>query len=94
MAATGQTQTVRKCIEVAFKVTGVTIVWEGEGVDEIGRDVKTGIVRVKVNPKYFRAAEVELLLGNPTKAQKVLGWTPRLTFEEIIERMVTHDLTT
>lgn len=92
VAATGQTQTVRRCIEVAFKVTGVTIVWEGEGVDEIGKDVETGIVRVKVNPVYFRAAEVELLLGNPAKAEKVLGWRPRLTFEEIIEKMVIHDL--
>ena len=62
-------------------------------VDEVGYDEATGDVRVKVNPAFFRPAEVDLLLGNSTKAQKVLGWSPTLSFEEIMKRMVNYDLT-
>ena len=67
--------------------------WEGEGVDEKGIDVKTGKVLVEVDPKYFRPAEVEQLLGDPSKAKSVLGWNPQKTsFEELVRIMVQHDM--
>ena len=79
--------------ELAFKETGVELRWEGEGVNEKGIDTKTGKVLVEVDPKYFRPAEVEQLLGDPTKAKILLGWNPRKTsFEELVKIMVTHDM--
>ncbi|KAL1919577.1 uncharacterized protein VTP21DRAFT_1508 [Calcarisporiella thermophila] len=90
--ATGETHTVREFVEKAFAVVGSKIVWEGKGVDEIGRDRTTGTVRVRVDPKYFRPAEVDLLLGDPAKANQLLGWKRRVTFEELVEEMVKADL--
>lgn len=91
--ATGETRTVREFVEKAFEVVGINIVWEGEGVDEKGIDKATGKVLVEVSPEFFRPAEVDLLLGDPTKAKTVLGWNPRkTTFEELVRRMVEHDL--
>lgn len=91
--ATGETRTVREFVEAAFKVAGITIRWEGEGVDEKGIDAETGRVLVEVSPEFFRPAEVDLLLGDPTKAKETLGWNPRKTsFEELVRRMVEHDL--
>ena len=91
--ATGETRTVREFCTYAFKHLGIEIEWQGEGVDEKGIDKKTGNVIVEVNPRYFRPAEVDLLLGDPTKARTTLGWNPRKTsFEELVKIMVEHDL--
>lgn len=91
--ATGETRTVREFVERAFACAGVTIRWEGEGVNEKGIDAATGKVLVEVSPEFFRPAEVDLLLGDPTKAREVLGWNPRKTsFDELVRRMVEHDL--
>jgi GDPmannose 4,6-dehydratase len=90
--ATGETHTVRSYIEKAFAVTGRKLVWEGEGVNEIGKDAETGKVRVRIDPKYFRPAEVELLLGDPTKAKEKLGWTRKVTYDELVTEMVVADV--
>lgn len=88
--ATGETHTVREFIEIAFKSVGHSITWSGKGLDEIGTD-ETGRVVVRMNPKFYRPAEVELLIGNPTKAKTLLGWTPKITFEELVNRMMVED---
>ena len=90
--ATNETRTVREFVETAFKHVGIEIVWEGEGVDEVGKDKATGKVLVKVNPKFFRPAEVELLIGNPAKADSKLGWVREISFSELVERMVKNDM--
>jgi len=90
--ATGETHTVRSFVEKAFAVTGKKIIWEGEGVNEIGKDQATGNIRVRVDPQYFRPAEVELLLGDPTKANKELGWKRKVTFDELVTEMVVADI--
>ncbi|ORX44772.1 GDP-mannose 4,6 dehydratase [Hesseltinella vesiculosa] len=90
--ATGETHTVRSFVEKAFGVTGRKIVWEGEGVNEIGKDAETGKVRVRIDPKYFRPAEVELLLGDPTKSKEKLGWTRKVTYDELVTEMVVADV--
>ena len=90
--ATNETRTVREFVETAFRHVGMEIEWEGEGVDEIGRDKNTGKVVVKVNPKFFRPAEVELLIGNPQKAERELGWKREISFSELVERMAKNDL--
>ena len=90
--STGETHSVRELIEEAFKHIGVDIVWKGEGLDEIGVDKKTDIVRVRVDEKYFRPAEVDLLLGDCTKAKKDLGWKPKTTFKELVKMMMEFDL--
>ena len=90
--ATGESHSVREFCTLAFKEAGIELRWEGAGVDEKGIDVKTGKVLVEVDPKYFRPAEVEQLLGDPTKARTVLGWNPQKTsFEELVRIMVQHD---
>ncbi len=90
--ATNETRTVREFVEIAFRTAGIEVVWEGEGVDEIGKDKATGKVIVKVNPKFFRPAEVDVLLGNPAKAEAALGWEREISFAELVERMVKNDL--
>ena len=91
--ATGESHSVREFCTLAFKEAGIELRWEGAGVDEKGIDVKTGKVLVEVDPKYFRPAEVEQLLGDPTKARTVLGWNPQKTsFEELVRIMVQHDM--
>jgi len=91
--ATGETRTVREFVEAAFAHAGVTLRWEGEGVDEKGIDIATGKVLVAVSKEFFRPAEVDLLLGDPTKAKEVLGWNPRKTsFEELVKIMTEHDM--
>lgn len=91
--ATGEYHTVREFCTLAFKEVGIELRWEGKGVDEKGIDVATGKVLVEVDPKYFRPAEVEQLLGDPTKAKKLLGWNPRKTsFQELVRIMVEHDM--
>jgi len=91
--ATGQMHTVREFIELSFKEINIDIIWKGSGVDEIGVNAKTGETIIEIDPKYFRPAEVEQLCGDPTKAKKVLGWTPSKTsFEELVKIMMKHDL--
>lgn len=91
--ATGEMHTVREFCTLAFAEAGIELNWEGTGVDEKGVDVKTGNILVEVDPKYFRPAEVELLLGDPTKAKTLLGWNPTQTpFDELVKIMVRHDM--
>ena len=91
--ATGEYHTVREFTTLAFKEVGIKLIWEGKGVNEKGIDRATGKVVVEVDSKYFRPAEVEQLLGDPTKAKTLLGWNPRNTsFEELIKIMVSHDV--
>lgn len=91
--ATGEYHTVREFCTLAFKEVGIDIRWEGSGIEEKGTDVKTGKVLVEVDPKYFRPAEVEQLLGDPTKARTILGWNPgKTSFEQLVKIMVEHDM--
>lgn len=91
--ATGEYHSVREFTTLAFKEIGIELRWEGEGVEEVGIDSKTGKVLVEVDSKYFRPTEVEQLLGDPAKAQKLLNWNPRQTsFEELVKIMVAHDM--
>lgn len=91
--ATGEYHTVREFCTLAFKEVGIELRWEGKGVEEKGIDINTGRELVAVDPKYFRPAEVEQLLGDPTKAKTVLGWNPRKTsFPELVKIMMRHDM--
>ena len=91
--ATGEYHTVREFATLAFKHVGIELEWRGEGVDEQGIDKATGKVLVEVDPKYFRPAEVDQLLGDPTKAKETLGWNPRKTSsDKLVEIMVEHDM--
>ena len=90
--ATGKTYTVRHFVDLAFGRVGVKLRWEGEGVDEKGIDVETGKVLVEVDPKYFRPTEVELLIGDPSKAKKNLGWEHKYDLEALVQDMVDSDL--
>ena len=91
--ATGEYHTVREFCTLAFKEVGIELRWEGKGADERGIDMATGKELVAVDPKYFRPAEVEQLLGDPTKAKTLLGWNPRKTsFPELVKIMVKHDM--
>jgi len=90
--ATGETHTVREFVEIAFQQVGIAIRWEGNNKNEKGIDSNTGKVLVKVDEKYFRPAEVELLLGNPSKAEKELGWRRQVSFKELVSGMVKYDL--
>lgn len=90
--ATNETRTVREFVEIAFRTAGIDVVWEGSGIDEVGKDAATGKVIVKVNKKFFRPAEVDVLLGNPAKAESKLGWKREISFTELVERMVQNDL--
>ena len=90
--ATGKTHSVREFIEKAFQVIGKKIIWQGSGVEEAGLCAKSKKILVKINPQYFRPSEVEILHGNPSKAEKVLGWKSTVTFSELVEEMVESDL--
>lgn len=90
--ATNETRTVREFVEIAFKTVDIDVEWQGEGVDEIGIDKATGKTIVKINPVFFRPAEVEILLGDATKAEKALGWERKISFAELVERMVKNDM--
>ncbi|WP_136805321.1 GDP-mannose 4,6-dehydratase [Desulfosediminicola flagellatus] len=101
--ATGQQQSVRDFVNIAARELGIHLRWEGEGLEEIGIvesvdktddsiKVQPGQTVVRVDPRYFRPTEVETLLGNPAKAKEKLGWTPRITFEQLVEEMVRYDL--
>lgn len=90
--ATNETRTVREFVDIAFKTAGINLEWKGENENETAIDKVTGKIIVKVNPKFFRPAEVELLIGNPEKAEKQLGWEREISFVELVERMVKNDL--
>lgn len=92
VVATNETRTVREFAETAFGHVGIDIVWSGKDVDEVGLDKATGKVVVRVNPRYMRPAEVEVLLGNPSKAESRLGWEREIPFSELVRRMVENDL--
>ena len=90
--ATGETHSVREFVEAAFAHADMPIEWSGKEVDEVGRNAKTGEVIVRVDPKYFRPTEVDLLLGDPTKAKEELGWQPTTRFDDLVREMVEADM--
>lgn len=90
--ATGETHSIREFCELAFKEIGITIKWQGEGVEEVGTDAQSGKVLIKINPEFFRPAEVDLLLGDPKKAETKLGWKRQVDFPGLVKLMVEHDL--
>ena len=92
VVATNETRTVREFVEIAFRTAGIDIEWQGTGVNEVGINKADGKTVVKVSEKFFRPAEVDILLGNPEKAEKTLGWTREISFAELVERMVRNDL--
>ena len=90
--ATGETRTVREFIELAFGEIGQRIIWQGTGVDEVGIADKSGKVVVKIDPRYFRPTEVELLIGDASKARQKLGWSPQTPFKQLVSEMVAADM--
>jgi GDPmannose 4,6-dehydratase len=90
--ATGETYSVRTFVELAFKEVGKEIKWQGTGVDEIGLDASTGQTLIKIDPRYFRPTEVDLLVGDPTKAWEKLGWKSKINFDQLVKEMVQSDL--
>jgi GDPmannose 4,6-dehydratase len=92
VVATGETRSVREFVERAAGIAGFDLIWEGKGPDETGIDKKTGQTIVKIDPKFYRPAEVDLLLGDPTKALKVLGWKPIISFDGLVEIMMRADM--
>ena len=91
VVATGRTHSVKDMITLAFNHVGMDLTWAGEGVDTHAVD-QHGITRVRTNPKFFRPAEVDLLIGDPALAQKELGWSPETSFEELVQMMVNSDV--
>jgi len=92
VVATGETWTVKQFVEFAFEEVEKQLVWEGSGVDEVGRDRVSGKVLVRLDARYFRPAEVDLLWGDPSKARRVLGWKPKTSLRELVRLMVQYDL--
>ena len=92
VVATGETHSVREFVVEAFEEVGIKIAWQGVGVDEVGINSATGSVVVRIDPVYFRPTEVDLLLGNPAKAKKLLGWVPETTFHALVKEMVTSEI--
>jgi len=90
--ATGETRSVREFVEIAFGEVGRTLQWRGKGVEETGIDQKTGKVVVRVDPTYFRPTEVDLLIGDASKARAKLGWKPKRSFAQLVKEMVAGDL--
>lgn len=90
--ATGEQHSVREFVEVACKKLSIALTWQGSGIDTIGVDSASGEVIVRVDPRYFRPAEVETLLGDPSEASTMLGWQPKTSFEELVEEMIEEDL--
>ncbi|EOS74432.1 MAG: GDP-mannose 4,6-dehydratase [Lachnospiraceae bacterium] len=90
--ATNETHTVREFVDAAFKQLGITVKWEGKGIDEKGYDSETGRLLVDINPEFYRPAEVEFLWGNPAKAEQELGWKRKVNFEGLVAMMMDHDL--
>jgi GDP-mannose 4,6-dehydratase len=89
--ATGETHSVREFVELAFREVGIEIEWRGRGVDEVGVDSATGTVLIEIDIRYYRPTEVEILLGNPTKAKEKLEWKAKIGFEELVKMMIRND---
>ncbi len=89
--ATGETHSIREFVEIAFKEVGTNITWQGEGESEVGVD-ENGVTRVRINPEFYRPAEVDLLLGDPTRAEQELGWKRAVEFPGLVKLMIEHDL--
>lgn len=92
VVASGETHSVRDFASIAFEKAGLPLVWEGSGVDEKGIDKNTGRILVEVSPEFFRPADVSILLGDPSKAERELGWKRKVSFPGLVERMLEHDL--
>ena len=90
--ATGRQESVRSFVELSAKHLGFEINWEGSGVEEVGIREDNGEIIIRIDPRYFRPTEVEELLGNPAKAAEELGWSPRISLDEMVAEMVSHDL--
>src|SRR4030042_1663097 len=90
--ASGETHSVREFVELACKTAGFDIVWEGKGIEEKGIDKKTGKILIEISPEFFRPAEVDILLGDCSKARQKLGWQPKTQFEELVRIMVEADM--
>ncbi|MEP9373344.1 GDP-mannose 4,6-dehydratase [Mesorhizobium sp. KR1-2] len=90
--ATGRKHTVRSFVEVAFSEVGIKIEWRGKGLEEKGRDAKSGKIVVAIDPRYFRPTEVDLLIGDPSKARRVLGWSASVSFQEMVREMMRADV--
>lgn len=90
--ATGETHSVRRLVEASFFAAGMDLSWEGKGAEEKGIDKRSGTVVVVIDPAFLRPAEVDLLIGDPTKAKRVLGWSPRMSFDNLVENMVGEDI--
>jgi len=90
--ATNETRTVREFVEIAFRCVDIEVEWSGEGINEIGKDKATGKLIIKINPQFFRPAEVEILIGDPAKADTNLGWEREIPFAELVERMIKNDM--
>ena len=97
--ASGRMETVRKFVELSAKALnwnkgneGPSIIWEGQGKDEIGRRADTGDIVIKIDPRYYRPTEVDELLGDISKARRELGWSPKTSLEELVEEMINYDL--
>ena len=92
VVATNEMHSVRSFIEKSFSYVDIKVEWEGEGVDEVGRNSKTGDIIVRMDKRYYRPCEVDQLLGNPEKAKRQLGWEPKVKFEELVKIMTDGDL--
>jgi GDPmannose 4,6-dehydratase len=90
--ASGETYMVRTFAEMVFARLGMPLTWQGEGLDEVGINSVTGKTVIRIDPKYFRPAEVDLLLGDPAKAKRELGWVPKTSFEQLVNMMTDADL--
>lgn len=92
VVATGESHSVREFVEKSFAEIGERIIWKGSGIEEIGVDQDSGVVRVRIDPRYFRPTEVDHLLGDPSKAKNLLGWKPSVSFEKLVHMMIREDL--
>lgn len=90
--ATGESHSVREFVEVAFRRVGITIAWQGKSAEETGTEVDTGRVLIEIDRRYFRPTEVDRLQGDASKARRLLGWKPRMTFDRLVDIMVDADL--
>ena len=90
--ATGKTHSVREFVEIAFNEVGIKIKWEGKGINEVGKDQKTQKILIRVDKKYFRPTEVDILHGDYTKAKENLGWSPKISFQELVKEMIKCEL--
>ena len=90
--ATGKTHSVREFVEIAFNEVGIKIKWEGKGINEVGKDQTTQKILIRVDKKYFRPTEVDILHGDYTKAKEILGWNPKISFQELVKEMIKCEL--